>query len=118
MRVCPKCGHSDNPLWRNCIFSRDHQFMRIEDFKEAYPHLAEKIETHKYVRDGQFLYHKGTKYVLRKEPVSWNVPFWEQFERQGRKFKDMASHYNALKKNAKFQKRLFEEKEIKGCSLK
>ena len=110
MRVCPKCGYSDNPLWENCRFKRDLQVMRIEDFKCHYPDLAKRIEEEPYVQDGQFVYHKtGKFYVLRKEPMDFNQPFWENFEAKGRKRKlrDMAHFYNA--RRLKIQSRLLEE---------
>jgi len=83
--------------------------MRIEDFKLTYPHLAEKIDNEQYVRDGQFLYHKTSKYVLRKEPADWNQPFSENFERKGRELKDMATYYANAKRSMKNQTKLFEE---------
>jgi hypothetical protein len=109
MRVCPKCGYSDNPLWENCRFKRDLQLMRVEDFKKSYPHLAERIESEKYVRDGQFLYHKTTMYVLRKEPVDWGQPFWEHFQAHAKESglvgQSVAAYYNRQK--SKSQRRLF-----------
>ena len=110
MRVCPECGYSDNPLWENCRFKRDLQIMRIEDFKQNYPELAEKVEREKYLRDGQFVYHKTSKYVLRKEPMDFNQPFWEMFEAHKDAKRDMAHYYNRLRRERKFQTKLVHEK--------
>jgi len=113
LRVCSKCGYSDNLLWENCRFKRDLQIMQIEDFNREYPQLAERILTEKYLRDGQFLYHKTGKYVLRKEPADWNQPFWEHFEAHRqvkRKKPDMAHFHNKVRSTAKVQTRLIEEK--------
>ncbi len=107
MRVCPHCGFSDNFLWENCRFKRDLQVMRIEDFKIAYPSLLTRIDNEKYLRDGQFVYHKTGKYVLRKEPMDFNQPFWEMFEAKGRKLNDMAHFYN--RRRDKKQSHLFSE---------
>ena len=116
MRVCSKCGHSDNLLWENDRFKRDLQVMQLEDFKREYPLLAERIEKEPYLRDGQFLYHlsKG-RYVLRKEPADWNQPFWENFEahRQVKtKRPDMAHFHNRLRQEKKVQTKLLELKQV------
>jgi len=94
--------------------------MRIEDFKSAYPHLAQIIEEDKYVQDKQFVYHKTTKYVLRKEPADFNQPFWEHFEAHKDAKRDMAHYYNALR--SKKQTKLLEvtpepfKRDLKGVS--
>lgn len=111
MRVCPECGFSDNLLWENCRFKRDLQLMRIEDFKQEYPHLAERIEQEKYPRDGQFVYHKTTKYVLRKEPADFDQPFWEMFEAHKDSKEDMAHYYNRLRREKKLQTKLLQRGE-------
>jgi hypothetical protein len=83
--------------------------MQIEDFKKEYPALAQRIDQEKYVRDGQFVYHKsGVRYVLRKEPSNPNQPFWENFEaHRERKTKhpDMAHFYNKQRSENKRKKR-------------
>ncbi len=80
MRVCPRCGFSDNLLWRNCLYKRDLVYMHIDDFKKEYPQLFEGVSKEKYVVDGQFVYHKTRVYVLRKEPAEIGQPFGETFE--------------------------------------
>jgi len=108
MRVCPKCGYEDNYLWENCRFKRDLQLMRIEDFIKQFPHLSERIKKERYVRDGQFLYHKTSLYVLRKEPADWNQPFAENFERKGREMVCMANYHAEKRRAMKTQTRLLE----------
>jgi len=80
MRVCPKCGFSDNLLWRNCLYKRDLVYMHIDDFKIEYSALFERVMNEKFVVDGQFVYHKTRVYVLRKEPAEVGQPFGENFE--------------------------------------
>lgn len=80
MRVCPKCGFSDDPLWRHDFFKRDLVYMHKDDFKNNYPELYAKLEREKYVIEGQFVYHKSKNYVRRKEPANINQPFDENYE--------------------------------------
>ena len=86
--------------------------MQIADFKKEHPNLAERIETERFLRDGQFVYHKTGLYVLRKEPADFNQPFWEHFEahRQVKTRKPDMAHFFNKQRNAK-QKRLLEVSE-------
>ena len=65
-----------------------------------------QIDKEKYLRDGQFLYHKTSKYVLRKEPGSWSQPFAENFERKGREMLCMANYHAEKRKAMKTQTKL------------
>lgn len=115
MRVCPKCGFQDSPNWENCRFKRDLMVMRLETFKKEYPHLAKRIEEEKYVRDGQFVYHKTKLYVLRKEPADFNQPFWELFEAHKKAPRDMAHYYNKKRSERKVQRKLLDgNKEVES----
>lgn len=56
MRVCPKCGYVENPLWRPSMkFAMD--FMRLDDFKNEYPGIAEQVTKSKFVVEEPFVYH-------------------------------------------------------------
>jgi len=44
MKVCEKCGHVDNPLWRHSRFDYNADYMRWEDFQHEYPLLANSLK--------------------------------------------------------------------------
>jgi hypothetical protein len=110
MRVCPKCGYVDNPLWRPSMkFAMD--FMRYEDFKSEYPHLAEKVIHRKFLVDEPFVYHvtRGgnvERMALIDNPFYekvWGIPMEKsKFNRSPR------SDYNRAMKRNKLQTKLLE----------
>jgi len=106
MRICPECGYEDNPLWENDRFKRDLQVMRLEDFKRQYPHLAQRIENEDYVQEGQFVYHKTSQYVLRKEPFEDDEPFWQNFEAHRNRRKEVVDYYNRERSDRGVQRKL------------
>ena len=71
MRVCPKCGHTENLYWQQSRYVANQMFMRQEDFEREYPILWEKLKNSKTpILKGNFMYIKGRKaYVKRWESV-------------------------------------------------
>ena len=47
MKVCPKCGFRDNPLWRHSRFDYNADYMRWEDFQTEFPEVAKLLEGQK-----------------------------------------------------------------------
>ena len=64
MRVCEKCGHMDNPLWRHSRFDYNADYMRWEDFQKEYPILADVLwhfpNNVPKEDSGYFYYRRGT----------------------------------------------------------
>lgn len=75
IRVCPKCGYAENPLWSQSRFCANIMFMRVEDFAKEYSELHSKMQKGKRLVDGNFVYYLGTKgpYVRRVEITSGSV---------------------------------------------
>ena len=70
MRVCPKCGYSENPLWNQSRFAANQMFMRKEDFQREYPDLWELVDKEKQVQQGNYIYLRGRSvYIKRLEIV-------------------------------------------------
>jgi len=69
LRVCPKCGHHDLPIWRNSRFYFNVDVCKISDLEYWESSLAEKIKAQQYYEDGHFAYllQAGQTTVLRKE---------------------------------------------------
>jgi len=70
MRICPECGHSDLPIWRNSRFYFNVDVARIDDLKTwSLEALVQKLEADGYYEDGHFSYllASGGDVVLRKE---------------------------------------------------
>ena len=66
MKVCPNCGHKDNPYWRHSRFEYNADYMRFEDFQQEYPYYAKLLEhagNHEPIEDMEglnFYYRRGT----------------------------------------------------------
>jgi hypothetical protein len=73
MRVCPKCGYAENPLWQQSRFCANYSFMRKEDFQTEYPETFESLQKTKEhtTQVGNFIYRisKRSPYVKRLEVV-------------------------------------------------
>jgi hypothetical protein len=61
MRVCPKCGYEDPPIWRNTLRRLYTDHCHIEDLKIWEPQLAQLILEKKYVC------LNGVKYKLNRK---------------------------------------------------
>lgn len=59
MRICPKCGYSDPPIWKVTRYRVHCDYARIEDFREYYPRI--KIEKGERVSDGLYVYKRSSK---------------------------------------------------------
>jgi len=59
MRVCPKCGYHDPPIWKTTRYRVHCDYARIEDFKAYYPHI--KIEKGQKISDGLCAYKRSSK---------------------------------------------------------
>lgn len=61
MKQCPKCGHIEEPYWRNVRYRLYTQYCRIEDLEQDYPELAKKIKSaslrNKDVVHKNYIYH-------------------------------------------------------------
>ena len=44
MKICPKCGFRDNPLWRHSRFDYNADYMSWEDFQTEFPDVAKLLE--------------------------------------------------------------------------
>jgi len=59
LRVCPRCGFRDSPIWRNRMAKRLYvQYCRIDELIEWEPELAKELQEKKYV------FKNGVKYKL------------------------------------------------------
>ena len=68
MRVCPKCGFHDLPIWRNSRWYHDVDAAPVVDIEYWDSSLAKKIKAESYYEDGIFSYLLTTNgMVLRKE---------------------------------------------------
>ena len=59
MRICPKCGHDDHPMWRPRNSRVFCEFTKSETLEYNEPELFNKIkEAHPdFYFDGHFIYH-------------------------------------------------------------
>lgn len=69
MRVCPKCGYREPPIWLNHQFQQHVSYARVEDFEKYYPHLAKRIVKAGYVTSDKYCYYrrssKGAPFIHR-----------------------------------------------------
>jgi len=71
MRVCPKCGYSENLLWQQDRFAANLMFMRAEDFEKEYPELYKRfMNAENNIVEGNFLYRlKANKLYVRRYEI-------------------------------------------------
>jgi len=68
IRVCPKCGFHDLPIWRNSRFYFNVDVARISDIEYWDSRLASKIKINNFFQDEVFSYLlRPDGMVLRKE---------------------------------------------------
>jgi hypothetical protein len=61
MRVCPKCGYQDAPIWRNTLRRLYQQHCHINDLEIWNPELAADLKEKRYV------FKNGVKYKLNSK---------------------------------------------------
>jgi len=61
MKVCPKCGYRDPPIWRNTLRRLFAEHCHISDLEIWNPELAAALKEKRY------LCIKGVKYRLNKK---------------------------------------------------
>ena len=65
MRQCPKCGYIDPPFWKWYSYYRPNMdICRFEDFKEAYPQLASRLEETRFTEDDLYKYRLNRKRII------------------------------------------------------
>ena len=65
MRVCPKCGYRENPMWKPLAWRLYWEYAPLEGFKEGYPELAsltENLLTKHKCKVGNFYFHFEDKF--------------------------------------------------------
>jgi hypothetical protein len=58
MKVCPKCGYRDNPIWLNHQYQLHIEYCFLEQFNEAYPNLTMKMRGE--ITEDDFYYYRVT----------------------------------------------------------
>ena len=62
MKICPRCGHRDNPFWKHSRFDYNADYMREEDFKKEYPILYSWLPPKpKYLKYNEYVYYRRGK---------------------------------------------------------
>lgn len=61
MKVCPKCGYREPPIWLNHQFQQHVTYARVEDFEQYYPNLAKQIVKAGYVTSDEYCYYRRSK---------------------------------------------------------
>lgn len=80
MKICPKCGHRDNPYWRYSRFDYNTEYMEEEEFMREYPIIWENLHGRKNFDpievNGMYYYRRGkkAKYVYRVLPDEFKTP--------------------------------------------
>jgi len=78
LKICPKCGYKDDPIWKPYFFHLYWEYAPLPDFKGEVP---EKL-VRKYCEVGDFYYHfeddlyyyqvgGKTRRVIRRFPKGW-----------------------------------------------
>lgn len=117
MRVCPKCGYIDDPLWRNSL-KFGINYTKLEDFATIKPHLLERIKKEKFVEELPFVYHltKGgnvERQAIMENPSyqqRWHIPIESGHGAFTRYSKTMIQ----IAKRNKVQTRLLEVEKVKS----
>ena len=66
MRICPKCGYVDLPIWRNTRWRYYTEHCHIDELRLWQPKLAEKLLA---AGRGKTILIKGVKYRLAKNGI-------------------------------------------------
>lgn len=64
MKVCPKCGYQDDPMWKPLAWRLYWEYAPLDDFKKGYPQLASLTESTKKFKceEGNFYYNFEDKF--------------------------------------------------------
>jgi len=123
MRVCPNCGHVDNPLWRPSAFKWGADHTRIDDFIIMNPKLGKELKEKQFnkssedrwVEDKYFLY-RISKFgnVTRIAKLEWTKKMFVAHGVTDSVSKHTKSivkknHYETLKKQKKLLRELKEK---------
>ena len=105
MRVCPKCGFIDPPMWRGSIAHREIDFTRFDDLASEYPLLAQKVKeeqsqkgTKNFVEDAHYAYHLTKSGNVERQAkldnptyyLKWAIPV------EGTKYKRKCTYVQCL----------------------
>jgi len=64
LRICPKCGFSDSPIWRNKMALRLYvQYCHIEELDSFEPEVAAALRK----SENHYLFKDGIKYRLNPQ---------------------------------------------------
>ena len=63
MKICPNCGHRDNPYWRHSRFDFNADYMREDDFAREFPELFKQLppKPEKLILGLYVYYRRGKK---------------------------------------------------------
>ena len=85
MRVCPKCGYTDPPYWRNKKHNMYTDYCRIDELEMWDPEFAEIIKAKKNIKVNGYIYHltRTGQYIYRiHERDSFNGKSWREPEQE------------------------------------
>jgi len=75
MRVCPKCGYSDDPRWKPLFWKIYWEYAPLEDFKELIPNKIQRrkcdVGNFWYDFEDEYYYYKlsgKTRQMLHRFP--------------------------------------------------
>ena len=78
MKICPKCGHRDNPLWRHSRYDFNADYMHKDDFTREYPMLNNQLGPKPQpLYDGDYVYYRrgtGSLQVYRVSKEDYKMP--------------------------------------------
>jgi len=77
MRVCPKCGHVDSPIWKQSAFHQNISFTTLSNIEFETPQLAEKLRQNRFYSDGVYAY-KLTKFLRVERQAIIDNPNWKK----------------------------------------
>lgn len=120
MRICPKCGHQDEPYWKQCAFRQHISYCKIGDLELFEPNLALELKKELYIGKEFYAYHLTKGGRVERVAISDN-PTWQKrwyigtYERSKANKLPNQYHVPSLLANkhirdAKFQTKLFEVK--------
>jgi len=77
MRVCPKCGYVDPPIWRQSAFHQTISFTEISNIEYENPEIAIKLKENNRISDGVYAY-KLTRFGRVERQAILDNPAWEK----------------------------------------
>lgn len=62
MKMCPNCGHRDNPYFRHSRFDYNADYMREDEFAREYPELYKNLpQKPNKLTHGLYVYYRRGK---------------------------------------------------------